>query len=987
VNPERPTPDESLLREWRVEYELRRDRGEAVSPEQLVPPEHQRLLPEFLRLIQQHQRLIGMAGTDGGAMTPSADETVVPNRGGLEGVAGLTPISHYVDLKKHAQGGLGEVFRAQDRALQREVAIKVIKAEQAGSPDAVRRFRIEAEVTGRLVHPGIVPVHGLGRSEDGRPCYIMRFIDGDTLRTAIRRLHHNFAKRQNRLFTSLEFRELLGRFVTVCNTIAYANSRGILHRDIKPENIMLGPYGETLVVDWGLAKAIERDDDSRATSTEASLLPKAAGPNPRAATLGGIGTLAYMSPEQAVGLTSALRSTSDVYSLGATLYVLLTARSPVTGTDQGEMLQRIHDGMITPPREVNRRVPRALDAICRKAMAPRAKYRYPTAQALAEDIQNWLGDGPVSAHKDTIAAVGRWARRHKPLVTGAAALLVTAVVALTISTALIYREKAHTDEQRRLAVANFDLADKAIDDLLTEVGETDLAHEPRMEAVREKLLLKAKEYRDKLLAQDVSDPALREKAALARKRVADIWRHLGRFQDSAAEYETAISLFADLTRANQPLLRLRMAECCIFLGEVYWELQDMAKAEATYRRGRSLSQELLGDFTNNSPQQREYRKELGRSYYNLGIAFEHLDKFDDAAKEHQQAIAIFRELLALDATNPSYRKHLARGYLNLGPVLHQKPAESERVLQEAVHIYTELHKQDVHNSDLRHELALAHNNLGHLHVDRGRLDDALHDFNQARENFEVLVKDFPRTPKHSEELARTFINLGLVHARQGKDDLAEEAWKQAREHSKRLIKNKDKPGYHFLLATSLLDLGWLLLDKQARLGDASEYLKLADDALQKALRPNGNNPKYRESLRHLLAYQAEIWLQQGDIPNTVKAAKKLATVFPDRASDAWLAARFLARCAALTPGAPSESLAQQALDLLTQARGRSLQAISANDIVQGLQRRDAFIRDALVQKLPDAQWLEQDPAFAAIRDRAEFQALLAQVKAAAKEVR
>ncbi len=162
-------------------------------------------------------------------------------------------------LRPHARGGLGEVYVARDEELNREVALKQIQDRHADHADSRSRFLLEAEITGGLEHPGIVPVYGLGHYPDGRPFYAMRFIRGDSLKEAIDRFHR--ADRQpgrDPGERALALRQLLGRFVDVCNAVAYAHSRGVLHRDLKPGNVMLGPYGETLVVDWGLAKPVGR---------------------------------------------------------------------------------------------------------------------------------------------------------------------------------------------------------------------------------------------------------------------------------------------------------------------------------------------------------------------------------------------------------------------------------------------------------------------------------------------------------------------------------------------------------------------------------------------------------------------------------------------------------------------------------------------------------------------------------------------------------
>src|SRR5262245_59811878 len=271
-------------------------------------------------------------------------------------------------IRPHARGGLGQVYVARDEELHREVALKELQDHFAHNPNSRLRFLQEAEITGGLEHPGIVPVYGLGHHADGRPFYAMRFIRGVSLKEAIEHFHGAGSTDRDPGEHILELRKLLGRFLDVCNAIAYANSRGVLHRDLKPGNIMLGQYGETLVVDWGLAKPIDRPE-SGAIAGEPPLVPSSAGSTP--ATLPGmtVGTPQFMSPEQAAGRLDLLGPASDVYSLGATLYCLLTGRAPFAGRDLDAVLQAVQRGDFPPPRRVNPTVPPALEGICRKAMA------------------------------------------------------------------------------------------------------------------------------------------------------------------------------------------------------------------------------------------------------------------------------------------------------------------------------------------------------------------------------------------------------------------------------------------------------------------------------------------------------------------------------------------------------------------------------------------------------------------------------------------
>jgi formylglycine-generating enzyme required for sulfatase activity/tRNA A-37 threonylcarbamoyl transferase component Bud32 len=349
--------------------------------------------------------------------------------------------ARYRVLRPHARGGLGEVFVARDGEIDREVALKEIQARYADDPESRARFLLEAQVTGGLEHPGVVPVYGLGTYADGRPFYAMRFIRGDSLKEAIERFHQAEQRGRPAREGRLELRQLLGRFLDTCNAVEYAHSRGVLHRDLKPGNVMVGKYGETLVVDWGLAKVLDRPE---AETTEGPLR-SASGDSGMTQTGATLGTPAFMSPEQAAGLVDVLGPPSDVYSLGATLYALLTGRPPFADADAGAVLRRVQRGEFPRPRQVNRRVAQALEAVCLKAMALRPEERYPSPKALAGDVEHWLADEPVAAYREPLSArLGRWVRRHQTLATGVGALLLTAVIALAVSTLLVGQAQQQT---------------------------------------------------------------------------------------------------------------------------------------------------------------------------------------------------------------------------------------------------------------------------------------------------------------------------------------------------------------------------------------------------------------------------------------------------------------------------------------------------------------------------------------------------------------
>ncbi|HVS71638.1 MAG TPA: serine/threonine-protein kinase [Phycisphaerae bacterium] len=308
-------------------------------------------------------------------------------------------------VRQHAQGGLGQISLARDDAIQREVAFKQILSVHADNPALRKRFLYEARITGQLEHPSIVPVYCLGDDAEGRPYYVMRFVRGRTLDDIIT---ENIASPN-----AIVFRELLRRFIAVCQAVAYAHSRGVIHRDLKPSNVMLGDYGETLVLDWGLAKDIKNKTDPPSFTAAATLAPGNGGArkpieNPMATlgkpgselTLDGqvIGTPAYMAPEQASGRTDLHGPVTDIYALGGILYKILTGSSPTPakGATRGGAADRLTFVESPPPSKLNPAVDPGLEAICRRAMATDPAGRYPRALEMAQEIQRWLDEHPLS---------------------------------------------------------------------------------------------------------------------------------------------------------------------------------------------------------------------------------------------------------------------------------------------------------------------------------------------------------------------------------------------------------------------------------------------------------------------------------------------------------------------------------------------------------------------------------------------------------------
>ena len=351
-----------------------------------------------------------------------------------------TGFSRYQLTGELGRGGVGAVLAATDRTLRRDVAIKVLH-EGADSDRARVAFMEEAQITGQLQHPGVVPVHELGLDDEGRPYLAMKRVSGHTFREAIRRAW----SRAGDDGADAARRRLLEVFLKVCEAIAYAHNRRVIHRDLKPDNVMVGAFGEVHVMDWGLARPInaqtddavdgDPEDDSDAGSdilnSRVMTDRREAG---QALTMVGtvVGTPEYMAPEQATG-GQQLDEGVDIHALGGILYTLLTDQLPFTGRNQNEVLAAVLEHQLEPPssRAPDKLVPRELDAVVMKAMARRRRERYRSVLDLMSDIRRYLsGHTLTAADYSSWQLFSKWVQRNKALVFSGAAIVLIALAGL-----------------------------------------------------------------------------------------------------------------------------------------------------------------------------------------------------------------------------------------------------------------------------------------------------------------------------------------------------------------------------------------------------------------------------------------------------------------------------------------------------------------------------------------------------------------------------
>lgn len=724
--------------------------------------------------------------------TNAAEQTGAysPQMSNAHALAPTVRESRYRILRPHARGGLGEVFVAEDTELRRKVALKEIQVQQADSLNNRGRFVLEAEVTGGLEHPGIVPVYGLGAYPDGRPYYAMRFIHGASLKEAIEQFHASGAG-----FASLAFRQLLRRFQDVCNAIAYAHSRGVLHRDIKPGNIMLGNFGETLVVDWGLAKRLDRADE--ATTVVPTEESPANHPETAFETQQGmvIGTPAFMSPEQAQGNINALTAASDVYSLGATLYVILTGQTAFSGNIV-ELLPRVVQGNFLSPKQRLVSTPAALNAIVVKAMARQPGNRYTTASALAEELERYLADEPVLAYREPwLDRVRRWTRKHRTWVTTgtvAGGVLLTAALAgtlllgeknrqlanantmldsananLTNTNSALVAARQDADDKRAVAEASFRLALQSFNDLVEGIQDK-LENHPNTEELRVTLLAKAQTGLTMLL-QEASKSGNHRTLIWAHLRMGDVYDVLGQATKATAEYRHAHMLAGqlyDLAPGDPRTLR--------DLGTTHERLGIDFEKQAQWDRALKHYQEMLlrkQHLVERDAHDPVYQRELGIAHIHLSDVKNRLGQSQEAHEHVQKALGCAQRVVELAPTMKSdAERDLSIAYSRLGSSLQTlgHSNEAATAYRKSLAILEPIVPTDPNNILLQRELAYCQSGLGQLCLQTNQVSEALERLQQATQINQRIVDEDKTNTEAKRRLCANFDLLAKAFQRQGK---------------------------------------------------------------------------------------------------------------------------------------------------------------------------------------------------------------------------
>ncbi len=717
-----------------------------------------------------------------------------------------------------ARGGMGRIVAAEDRRLGRKVALKEL-LDPAG--EQTTRFQREALITARLQHPGIVPVYEAGRWPTGEPFFAMKLVAGkplDQVIAATRSLDQRLA--------------LLPRLVAACDAIAYAHSQRIIHRDLKPGNILIGDFGETVVIDWGLAKdldAIESPESAnRAPRRPSQKVMSVKSTASSTLTVAGavMGTPAYMAPEQARG--EPVDQRADVFALGAMLYHVLAGAPPYNARTATDVIAAAALGKVVPLADREKRAPRDLVAIVTRAMQPLPVDRYPDAGVFAEELRRFMTGRLVDAHRYTAAQrLGRFVKRHRGAVTVATIAVLGFIIGGTAAVHRIVAARDQAEHEKQIATTRGDAAQRLIDYTMTHV-QRQLTQIGRLDLMAG-LSAEVKRYYDKLSQIPGSMPDDDE------RRMAEAIELIGRAEHQSGKPDEALATWGEARTKLTGLigtdtgwrtrqLRTMIAKLDYESGTVflergkydraanyfeqarheYDELRKEAPTERALMLGAADNDDQLGDMLRREGKLDEAFDEyshaktlrdqaqgngrvtdevmaLSTSHLKLGSIYQSRGESSVAADEYKSSLKLRDSLLASEPDNAQVQKAVLDTLEQLAIVDTSlgEDATSIAMYQRALPITQLLAQRDPTNIDWEYQRGNVLADLGQALVQTGRFQDGLEQIERAVDVDRGLVARDPKTSRYRVALARALVRDGDARLALGKTDDALAQYKES----------------------------------------------------------------------------------------------------------------------------------------------------------------------------------------------------------------
>jgi serine/threonine-protein kinase len=806
-------------------------------------------------------------------------------------------VAGYEILSVLGRGAMGVVYKARQRGLKRLVALKMILSGEHASEHDVGRFRTEAEAVARLQHANIVQIYEVGE-DNGRPFFSLEYIDGTSLDRKLKG-------------TPLKPEQSAVLLRDMAEAMAYAHAHGVIHRDLKPANILLTGDGVPKIGDFGLAKRID-EEESGLTRTGAIL-----------------GTPSYMPPEQALGLATEVGPLSDVYSLGAILYEMLTGRPPFRGTGVLDTLNQLRTREPVPPSQLQAGVPRDLETICLKCLQKDRTRRYAGARELADDMKRFLAGEPILARPVSQAErAWRWCKRN-PSWTAAIASFVVVIVGWAISASLLWRQAEHA--RARETEARIEADNQKTQAI--QAGERQ--RETATVSIKQLMELVARLY-GRLQNRRLSTQATTEVRQLRAAVLNDLTESLTAVSKQIRK--AATTTFADLVAAQQR-------------GDLLKDLGQVEEAKAVYREGHKAALERVEAEPDND----RARGNLGVMETRLGHVAMELEGDARTARTHYEEARRLHEEIRTQPHGTQYNDMeiklvVAHDDMYLGEALlalGQPAAARERFLEALTYREQEYARwQDPKDIEPR---GYAMETRMWLGTASWHLDDARgvqEHFAEALRLGNGLIQRAPHFAPFKADLAEVLGAQGDALARLGKPQEAEKAYQEAlRNLNEYFTKKADDVTKQPLLALTHERLGSI----SAQLGKDAEARKHYQEALKlrtELLQVESNNRSRKMAYLVALAHA-------GKYSEAVGFALKIR---PEMEKSTELMLQVARVCALGAAGDPA-------------GKARSLE--------QGLAALEAATRE----DYKDTVALLTDPDLAALREEARFQKLIAQIKA------
>jgi len=861
---------QDLLNELAYEFAARFRRGERPSLTEYTAryPELEAKIRDLfpaMVVIEQFGSVAGPpTGTHAGTATSDGD---APRQ-----------LGEYRILREMARGGMGIVYEAVQESLGRHVALKVLPFQSLADANHLERFRREAQAAAKLHHTNIVPVFGVGEHE-GVHYFAMQFIHGQALNSVLHELKCRrqakgldagepaeapssvpAGRRNLELTVTLAEGLATGRFpgkegvprdsdryelahrvdpvgqssigpgpsnamvsgdesdlsvqsdtryfrsvarvgVQVAEALEYAHQQGIVHRDVKPSNLLLDTQGTVWITDFGLAKAEGTDE----LTSPGDLL----------------GTLRYMAPERFQGLADPR---SDVYSLGLTLYEMVTLRPAFAAAERAQLIERMLHAEPPRPRQLDDHIPRDLETLILKAIDKEPGRRYQSAGELAEDLQRFLTDRPILARRSMPwEQAWRWCRRNPSIAALASTLLLAFLLGFPTVTALWLRSERLnrlSEARRGEAETNLARARTAVDDYLTTISESRLLKSPLpgLQPLRKELLATALKYYQEFVSRHQDDPGLRADLAAAYLRVGEITDQIGSNEEAIRAFQTALGMYESLESATPSTLtrsyRAGQGRCLLRMAMIQADHAESDKSLSSF--GHSIA--LLDQLNRDQPGDPRGRADLALAHHYMALTLMKQGSAEEAVRHQRAAIDLRKSLAEEFPKQLSYRIDLALSLSNLGGILtrmgqntkaydsvreanaiqrslaHEHPEdpqlqstlalstrgmainlnvlgrwkESRPLFVESVEIMGRIVAENPAVTEFRRVLATAASELGQFLIDHDEIDAGLNALAKARDQAETVRRTNPYDVRNLNALASIHRGIGKTRAKQGK---------------------------------------------------------------------------------------------------------------------------------------------------------------------------------------------------------------------------